>query len=86
MTMHQLSLEAHAAIHPYLEGMRLTVFNEIQRLGTACNHQVAEELGMTPNMTSGRFTELKDAGLIEEVYRDTYGATNRRHAYYQTTL
>lgn len=66
---HQGNAESEAAFNdllPTLTRQRHTVFKLIHQSGGAglTVHEAAATLGKTPNAVSGRFTELKAAGLI----------------------
>lgn len=70
MTVSQISIDTYLTqVKPTLTTRQQTVLNVIRRMGEACTFTVAEELGGTSNMYSGRFTELKNKGLIEPTQR-----------------
>lgn len=62
--MHENSLKAYNEILEGLPKMRRTVLNQIKELGGATIEETALSLGKYPNQVSGRFSELRKAGLI----------------------
>lgn len=67
--MHTNSLESYREIFPTLSNRRAVVLRTIGSLGKASCHDVAEKLGVYPNVVSGRFTELKNEDLIKSAGR-----------------
>lgn len=66
---NEQSTEAFERIKKGLSGRRAGVLLLIHNAGTTglTTHEAAELLGTTPNAVSGRFSELKKGGLIEQV-------------------
>ncbi len=65
--MHNNSLKTYNEIFEALPKMRKQVLIQINALGSATIEETALALGKYPNQVSGRFSELKKAGLIYEV-------------------
>jgi len=64
--MHENSLKAYRAIYDQLPKKRKQVLDTIKQLGKATIEETAKHLGRYPNQVSGRFSELRKAGLIVE--------------------
>lgn len=58
------SREAYAGIKPKLGIKQKIVYQAIETLGEATSEKVADFLGEPINYVSGRFTELKNYGMI----------------------
>ena len=64
--MHNNSLKTYSEIYNELPKMRKAVLDKINDLGGATIEETAIALGKYPNQVSGRFSELRKAGLIYE--------------------
>jgi len=67
--IHPNSLSAYAQkILPSLTNAQRDVLTKLDEMMVASNEEVALARGKYPNQTSGRFTELKEAGHIRRAY------------------
>lgn len=70
MSVQQTSIFVwHGHVKPKLSKRQSQVLATIDELGETCINEVADFLGTYPNNISGRFTELKEKGLIKKTDR-----------------
>jgi len=76
-TVHHNSIEAYK--HLNLSARQSDVVEALCVLGEATDTKIADYLGYTVNRVTGRVTELRDKGIIEEVGSVTgdFGQPNR---------
>lgn len=64
--MHENSLTIYDHIYSTLPKARLIVLSALIEMGKGSIEDVALSLGRYPNQVSGRFSELRKAGLIKQ--------------------
>lgn len=89
--MRQMSLTSVEAFEDIqhddkrLKGRRLEVFNVIRGHVSACAHEVAAELNWPVHCVSGRMTELRELGLIEEDHVGDHPLSQHRVKFFRAS-
>lgn len=82
--IRQTSREAYWSLND-LGRRQLMVLSTIRSRGSACNLDIAEELGMPINSITPRTKELVDAGLVMERERRVITKTGRKVIFWSLT-
>lgn len=66
-----------------LSARQTAVRRAITKLGTACNQQIADHLGVPVNQVTGRVFELREAGAVIESHKGLWKPTGRTVIYWK---
>lgn len=58
----------------------------IASLGTACNQQLADHLGVPVNQITGRVFELRKLGVVTESHKATWAPTGKTVIFWQIAV
>jgi transcription initiation factor IIE alpha subunit len=82
--MQQTSLLAYVELK-HLGDKQVRIYDTIERLGSACNYDIAHELDWEVNRVTGRVMELREMKLVVVAYKEVHPVTNRKVIYWKTT-
>lgn len=69
-----------------LSARQTAVRRAISKLGTACNQQIADHLGVPVNQVTGRVFELREAGVVIESHKGPWKPTGRTVIYWKIAV
>lgn len=81
--IQQTSMIAYLENLQNLGSRQQAVLKAISTRDAICNQEIAKLLNWEINRVTPRVLELRDAGYVEEAYRDKYEPTNRTVIYWR---
>lgn len=81
----QTSRDAFRSL-PDINGKQREVFVAIKEMGSACNIDIADHLGLPINRVTPRTNELVKMGKVKEGFRAICPKTNRKAIYWKAVV
>lgn len=81
MSVQTTSIAAYQGLP--LSDRQIAVRRAISLMGTACNQQIADYLGVPVNQVTGRVFELRQHGVVIESHKGLWKPTGKTVIYWQ---